>query len=85
VKIPAGAKVELTIRNEQAVRPSSRRVAACEGRIPGSAISVYVGRCSAGAEFFDDFHPATRGVVVVGRRRVLATAIIVFREVLEAA
>jgi plastocyanin len=68
VKIPAGAKVELTIRNEQAVPAEFESASLHREKVvsPGSAISVYVGPLQRGRyEFFDDFHPATRGVVVV--------------------
>jgi plastocyanin len=68
VKIPAGAKVELTIRNEQAVPAEFESASLHREKVvsPGSAISVYVGPLSPGRyEFFDDFHPATRGFVVV--------------------
>src|SRR2546430_379239 len=68
VKIPAGAKVELTIRNEQAVPAEFESASLHREKVvsPGSAISVYVGPLERGRyEFFDDFHPATRGVVVV--------------------
>jgi plastocyanin len=68
IKIPAGAKVELTIRNEQAVPAEFESASLHREKVvsPGSAISVYVGPLSPGRyEFFDDFHPATRGVVVV--------------------
>jgi len=68
VKIPAGAKVELTIRNEQAVPAEFESASLHREKVvsPGSAISVYVGPLQRGRyEFFDDFHPATRVVVVV--------------------
>ena len=33
---------------------------------PGAAVSVFVGPLNPGRyEFYDDFHPATRGVIVV--------------------
>jgi hypothetical protein len=51
VTVPAGAKVELQIRNEQT---------------PGGSVSLYIGPLNPGRyDFFDDFHPATRGIVVV--------------------
>jgi hypothetical protein len=67
VKIPAGAKVELMIRNEQTVPAEFESASLHREKVvsPGSAVSVYVGPLSPGRyEFFDDFHPATRGVVV---------------------
>jgi plastocyanin len=68
VKIPAGVKVELTIRNDQTVPAEFESASLHREKVvsPGSAISVYVGPLSPGRyEFFDDFHPATRGFVVV--------------------
>ena len=68
VKIPAGAKVELSIRNEQPTPAEFESASLHREKIvsPGGAISVYVGPLTPGRyEFFDDFHPATRGVVVV--------------------
>ena len=68
VKVPAGAKVELTIRNEQTVPAEFESNSLHREKVisPGSAASVYVGPLQPGRyEFFDDFHPATRGVVVV--------------------
>jgi plastocyanin len=67
VKIPAGAKVELTIRNEQTVPAEFESASLHREKVvsPGSAISVYVGPLQPGRyEFFDDFHPATRGLIV---------------------
>jgi plastocyanin len=68
IKIPAGAKVELSIRNEQAMPAEFESASLHREKVisPGSAISVYVGPLNPGRyEFFDDFHPATRGFVVV--------------------
>ena len=68
VAVPAGVKVELVIRNEQ------QKPAEFESNVlhrekvvpPGSAASIFVGPLKPGRyEFFDDFHPATKGVVVV--------------------
>ncbi|MBV9014272.1 MAG: cupredoxin domain-containing protein [Alphaproteobacteria bacterium] len=67
VKIPAGAKVELSIRNEQAMPAEFESSSLNREKVvsPGGAISVYVGPLSPGRyEFFDDFHPATRGFIV---------------------
>jgi hypothetical protein len=68
VAIPAGVKVELVIRNEQ------QKPAEFESHVlhrekvvpPGGAASIFVGPLNPGRyEFFDDFHPATKGLVVV--------------------
>ncbi len=68
VPVPAGVKVEVIIRNEQTTpaefesKPLHR-----EKVVPaGASASVFVGPLNPGRyEFFDDFHPATRGVIVV--------------------
>ena len=68
VRLPAGAKVELSIRNEQPTPAEFESASLHREKVvaPGSAISVYVGPLSPGRyEFFDDFHPATRGYIVV--------------------
>jgi plastocyanin len=68
VKLPAGAKVELSIRNEQATPAEFESASLHREKVvaPGGAISVYVGPLAPGRyEFFDDFHPATRGFIVV--------------------
>lgn len=68
VKIPAGAKVELSIRNEQPTPAEFESASLHREKVvsPGGAISVYVGPLNPGRyEFFDDFHPATRGFIVV--------------------
>ena len=68
IKVPAGTKVELSIRNEQAMPAEFESASLHREKVisPGSAISVYVGPLNPGRyEFFDDFHPATRGFVVV--------------------
>lgn len=68
VKVPAGAKVELSIRNDQAMPAEFESSSLNREKVvsPGAAISVYVGPLSPGRyEFFDDFHPATRGFIVV--------------------
>ena len=68
VSVPAGQKIELVVRNEQAVPAEFESTALHREKIvpPGGAVSVYIGPLSPGRyEFFDDFNPATRGVVVV--------------------
>ena len=68
VAVPAGAKVELIVRNEQAVPAEFESTSLHREKIvtPGSAVSVYVGPLDPGRyEFFDDFHPTSRGFVVV--------------------
>ena len=68
VAVPAGVKVELTIRNEQTTPAEFESPALHREKIvaPGAAASIFVGPLTPGRyEFFDDFHPATRGVIVV--------------------
>lgn len=68
VAVPTGAKVELIVRNEQAVPAEFESTSLHREKIvtAGSAVSVYVGPLDPGRyEFFDDFYPASRGFVVV--------------------
>ena len=67
VAVPIGVKVELTVRNEQAVPAEFESSSLHREKVvpPGAAVSVYIGPLEAGRyEFFDDFHPTTRGNVV---------------------
>jgi plastocyanin len=67
VTVPAGAKVELQIRNEQATAAEFESNQMRREKVipPGGTVSVYIGPLNPGRyEFFDDFHPATRGAVV---------------------
>ena len=66
--MPAGAKVEVVVRNEQATPAEFESTSLHREKIvaPGAAISIYVGPLGPGRyEFFDDFHPGTRGYLVV--------------------
>jgi hypothetical protein len=68
VPVPAGVKVELIIRNEQTTPVEFESTSLHREKVvpPGAATSVFVGPLKPGRyEFFDDFHPATRGVIVV--------------------
>src|SRR5713101_7833571 len=68
VLVPAGIKVELVIRNEQTTPAEFESTSLHREKVvaPGAAASVFVGPLKPGRyEFFDDFHPATRGVIVV--------------------
>jgi plastocyanin len=68
IAVPAGAKVELQIRNEQATAAEFESNSLRREKVvpPGGTVSVYIGPLNPGRyEFFDDFHPATRGFVVV--------------------
>jgi plastocyanin len=68
VPVPAGTKVELIIRNEQKMPAEFESKSLHREKVvaPGATASVFVGPLNPGRyEFFDDFHPATRGLIVV--------------------
>ncbi len=68
VPVPAGVKVELLIQNQQDVMAEFESTKLHREKIvqPGSQISVFVGPLDPGQyEFFDDFHNASRGFLVV--------------------
>ncbi len=68
VAIPAGSKIELVIRNEQPTPAEFESTSLHREKVvtPAGSVSVFVGPLSPGRyEFFDDFHPETRGFVVV--------------------
>jgi hypothetical protein len=68
VLTPAGVKVELIIKNEQAVNAEFESTVLHREKIVqgGSQISVFVGPLDPGTyEFFDDFNRATHGRLVV--------------------
>jgi plastocyanin len=68
VQIPAGTKVELLVRNQDATPSEFESTALHREKIvtAGQQISVFVGPLQPGRyEFFDDFHPQTRGHLVV--------------------
>jgi Cupredoxin-like domain len=68
VPTPAGAKVELIIKNEQAVNAEFESTVLHREKIvqAGGQISVFVGPLDPSTyEFFDDFNRAARGRLVV--------------------
>jgi plastocyanin len=68
VQIPAGVKVKLVVRNENqtASEFESNQFHREKVVAPGQEITVFVGPLDPGSyEFFDDFHPQTRGYLVV--------------------
>jgi hypothetical protein len=68
VPVPAGMKVELIIKNEQAVNAEFESTVLHREKIvqAGGQISVFVGPLDPGTyEFFDDFNRATRGRLMV--------------------
>jgi hypothetical protein len=67
VPVPAGVKIELSVSNEQTVPSEFESSSLHREKVvtPGGAISVFIGPLDPGRyEFFDDFHPATRGYIV---------------------
>jgi plastocyanin len=68
VQIPAGVKVKLVVRNENATTSEFESTQFHREKVvtPGEAIDVFVGPLDPGSyEFFDDFHPQTRGHLIV--------------------
>lgn len=68
VAVPAGVKVQLVIKNEQQVSAEFESAKLHREKIvtAGAQISVFVGPLDPGSyEFFDDFHSATRGHLIV--------------------
>jgi plastocyanin len=68
VPIPAGAKVKLVVRNENSTPSEFESIQFHREKVvpPGQEITVFVGPLDPGSyEFFDDFHPETRGHLVV--------------------
>jgi high-affinity iron transporter len=68
VQVPAGAKIKLVLRNENPTPSEFESTQFHREKIvpPGQEITVFVGPLDPGSyEFFDDFHPETRGHLVV--------------------
>jgi hypothetical protein len=68
VRVPAGVKVKLVVRNENPVVSEFESTELHREKVvpPGGQIDVFVGPLDPGSyEFFDDFHPQTRGQLVV--------------------
>jgi plastocyanin len=68
VAVAAGTKVELIIRNEQTTPAEFESTSLHREKViaPGTSVGIFIGPLSPGRyEFFDDFHPATRGGIVV--------------------
>jgi hypothetical protein len=68
VHIPAGVKVKLVVRNDNPVAAEFESIELHREKVVtrGAQISVFVGPLDPGSyEFFDDFHPQTRGHLVV--------------------
>jgi len=68
VRVPAGVKVKLVVRNDNPVAAEFESVELHREKVvtPSQQINVFVGPLDPGRyEFFDDFHPQTRGHLVV--------------------
>lgn len=68
VQIPAGVRVKLIVRNEDTAPDEfeSSELHREQVVLPGQQISIFVGPLDPGRyEFFDDFHPQTRGHLIV--------------------
>jgi hypothetical protein len=67
VPVPGGTKVQLIVKNEQAVTAEFESNSLHREKVvtPGGQITLFVGPLAPGSyEFFDDFHSATRGHLV---------------------
>ena len=68
VPVPAGVKLEFVVRNVQATPAELESTSLHREKVvtAGATVSLFVGPLQPGRYgFFDDFHPATRGVIVV--------------------
>jgi len=68
ITAPAGQKLKIVVKNEDATTSEFESVDFHREKVvqPGHEITVYVGPLDAGNyEFFDDFHPESRGRLVV--------------------
>jgi hypothetical protein len=67
VKTPSGAKVRLEVSNETSSAIEFESFELNRERVvqPGQKVAVYLSGLSAGQyQFFDDFHPERKGVLV---------------------
>ena len=68
VQVPAGVKVKLIVRNDNPTASEFESTQFHREKVvpAGQEITVFVGPLDPGSyEFFDDFHPETRGHLVV--------------------
>jgi plastocyanin len=68
LQIPAGVKVKLVVRNDNPTPSEFESTQFHREKVvtPGQEIVVFVGPLDPGSyEFFDDFHPQTRGHLIV--------------------
>ena len=67
VPVPAGVRVELILKNEQTTPAEFESSSLHREKVvaAGASASLFIGPLKPGRyEFFDDFHPATRGALV---------------------
>ena len=68
VQIPAGTKIELVVRNRDSTPSEFESTELHREKVvaAGQQISLFVGPLPPGRyAFFDDFHPQTRGLLIV--------------------
>lgn len=68
LQIQAGTKVKLVVRNENSTPSEFESHQFHREKVvpPGQEVTVFVGPLDPGSyEFFDDFHPQTRGHLIV--------------------
>jgi len=68
VKTPSGAKIRLDVTNQTAASIEFESFELNRERVvqPGQRVAVYLSGLSPGRyEFFDDFHPERKGVLIV--------------------
>ncbi len=68
LQIPAGTKVKLVVGNDNSIPSEFESSQLHREKIvpPGQEVTVFVGPLDPGSyEFFDDFHPQTRGHLIV--------------------
>jgi len=68
VKTPSGAKIRLDVTNQTAAAIEFESFELNRERVvqPGQRVAVYLSGLSPGRyEFFDDFHPERKGVLIV--------------------
>jgi plastocyanin len=68
VQIPAGVKVKLVVRNDNQTPSEFESNKLHREKVVGAGqqVTVFVGPLDPGSyEFFDDFHPQTRGHLIV--------------------
>lgn len=68
IKTPSGAKIRLDVTNQTAAAIEFESFELNRERVvqPGQKVAVYLSGLSPGRyEFFDDFHPERKGVLIV--------------------